>query len=507
MSLYLKYRPQNFKTMVGQDHIITTLQNAIKHEALTHAYLFSGPRGTGKTSLARIIAKTLNCTNLEEGVQPCDQCENCEAILKGRLVDLIEIDAASNRGIDEIRELREKILFSPTQGKAKVYIIDEVHMLTKEAFNALLKTLEEPPAHAYFILATTEFHKIPETIISRCQQFNFKRIPKEATVKHLLKLAEAENIQAEPDALELIAKVSSGGLRDAIGLFEQMNIDGAIIYQEVINHLGITGHMLIESFFQALIEKEAVKGIEMINQINAQGQNLNQFCGELIEYLREQMLLGLSEQKNIQNIIEYIDIFSEAKQQINQALIPLLPLEIAMIKACGFEIKAKPQPSSQTNTLAKEEKVSAEEKKEAMSAEEDSISKPSTELDLMSSGKGENSAKPLNSKDLSLEEVKQNWQRIIDHIETPFIRMSFVDSDPVKLETGNLHLVFKSSTLMEKVANPTNQNEILNAFENVLNTKVNLKLELKRINLKPVTKTKEEDKSPSVIEMAKEIFG
>ena len=357
MSLYLKYRPQDFKTMVGQDHITTTLKNAIRHDALTHAYLFSGPRGTGKTSLARIVAKSLNCTNLEEGTEPCNRCENCEALLNGRLVDLIEIDAASNRGIDEIRELREKILFAPTQGKAKIYIIDEVHMLTKEAFNALLKTLEEPPAHAYFILATTEVHKIPETIISRCQQFNFKRITKENIVTRLQEIAEKEGVQAEPDALELISKTSSGSLRDAIGLFEQMTIDSAIIYQEVINSIGITGHMMIESFFQALLEKDIEKAVEMINQINGQGQNLNQFARELIAYLREQMLLGLSEQKNIDSIIEFIDIFSNAKQQINQSLIPQLPLEIAVIKACGFKTKEKPAKEEDLEESGLEETV------------------------------------------------------------------------------------------------------------------------------------------------------
>ena len=176
MSLYLKYRPQDFQSVVGQDHVVKTVQNALKRDSINHAYLFSGPRGTGKTSMARIIAKALNCTNIKDKIEPCNQCSICESINNGRLVDMIEIDAASNRGIDEIRELREKIVFAPSQARTKVYIIDEVHMLTKEAFNALLKTLEEPPEHAYFILATTEAHKIPETIISRCQQFTFKRI-------------------------------------------------------------------------------------------------------------------------------------------------------------------------------------------------------------------------------------------------------------------------------------------------------------------------------------------
>ena len=485
MSLYLKYRPQNYRTIVGQNHITTTLKNALKHDSLTHAYLFCGPRGTGKTSLARIIAKSLNCTNLEDGIEPCDQCESCKAILKGRLVDLIEIDAASNRGIDEIRELREKILFAPTHGKVKIYIIDEVHMLTKEAFNALLKTLEEPPSHAYFILATTEVHKIPETIISRCQHFNFKRITQSDIVKRLEEIATEENIQAEPDALELIAKMSNGGLRDAIGLFEQMNINGAVIYQEVINNLGITGHMLIEQFFQAILKKEAGIAIEMINNVNSQGQNLNQFCGELIAFLREQMLLGINEKKDVNSIIHCIDIFSDAKQQINNALIPQLPLEIAVIKACGFEVEAK--SVSQPDTA-----------KTSVDAVGDAHVRPQI-------GQKDDTAKP--TKDLTLDDIRKNWQRISDNIETPFIRMSFVDSEPVKLEGNELHLAFRSSTLMDKVENSKNQIEILKAFENALSIKINLKLELKKINLKPVSKPEERTEKPSVIDMAKEVFG
>ncbi len=501
---------------------MTTLRNAIRHQSLTHAYLFSGPRGTGKTTLARIVAKSLNCSELQEGVEPCNQCPNCEAIANGRLVDLIEIDAASNRGIDEIRELREKILFAPNQGKAKVYIIDEVHMLTKEAFNALLKTLEEPPSHAYFILATTEVHKIPDTILSRCQQFNVKRISKDDIIKRLEHIAEQEKVQAEPDALELIAKISGGGLRDAIGLFEQMTIDRSVIYQEVVDYLGITGHMMIEEFFQCLLNKNAARAVEMISQINGQGQDLNQFCRELIAYLREQMLLGLNDREKVAEVILYIEIFSGAKQQINQALIPQLPLEVAVMKACGFESKAKEvstEKSTSDDTAATKDGTvetrgaSHEVPDKGVPQEKDEVKKETEP-----------------PEDLTLESVKENWQRVAENIDTPFIRMSFMDSDPVKMEKGNLYLCFRSNTMMEKVAKPTNQNEILQAFKKVLGTKVTLKLELKKVDLKPVKEEKKDpesnlpviqmnsskpgqagikpaDSDPSVIEMAKEVFG
>jgi DNA polymerase III subunit gamma/tau len=480
MSLYLKYRPQDFKTVVGQEHVVTTIRNAIKHNSLTHAYLFAGPRGTGKTSLARIIAKALNCLQRSVDGEPCNQCSICTGINEGRLVDMIEIDAASNRGIDEIRELREKIVFSPNQARTKVYIIDEVHMLTKEAFNALLKTLEEPPSHAYFILATTEAHKIPETIISRCQQFNFKRIGQADIVKRLAEIAEQEHIDADKEALELIAKIANGGLRDAIGLFEQMSMEGALRYSRVAENLGLSNSIYIEKFFQYLLQRKTLKAIEMISQINAQGHNLYQFVSELVSYLREQMLINLENSTEVETIIGFIDIFSESKQQMNQAMIPQLPLEIAVIKACKFDITKD---------------TALEEKKEVRNV------KPE-----------EPEVKPAEKKqddrpDLSFDEIKANWQRILDNIDTPFIKMSFMDAEPVKFEEGMLHLMFTSSTLMDKVAKQSNQVVILKAFETVFERKVGFKLDVKKVNLTPVNTKKTEKEDPSVMEMAKEVFG
>jgi DNA polymerase-3 subunit gamma/tau len=485
MSLYLKYRPQNLRTIVGQDHIVTTLRNALAHNALTHAYLFSGPRGTGKTSFARILAKAINCKNLIDGVEPCNQCESCTSILSGRMVDLIEIDAASNRGIDEMRELKEKIQFSPTQGKAKVYIIDEVHMLTKEAFNALLKTLEEPPAHAFFILATTEVHKIPETILSRCQQFSFKRIGDADIVGRLAEIATEEKIVAEPEALALIARVSNGGLRDAIGLLEQMTLDRGIRYEDVASQLGITGTVMVQAFYQALLDRDANKAIVMIGQVNGMGQNLAQFTREVIAFLREQMLVGLNAKKEVGAMVRLIEIFSEAKLLLSQAAIPQLPLEIAVIKACGFEIalsSTAPAPAIKSEA----QKISPRAESEAKSPASDG------------SGPG--------YKELTLDEVRQNWKQILDKIETPFIRMSFNDGEPISLEKGNLRLAFKSNTLMEKVANTMNQSEIHKAFTQIFNTKVTLKLELKKVTLEPMSTPKKEESS-SVIDMAKEVFG
>ena len=242
ISLYRKYRPHNFDNLVGQDHIKTTLVNALKNGHVSHAYLFTGPRGTGKTSTARLIAKALNCTDLHDDFEPCNKCEFCTDINDGRLIDLIEIDAASNRGIDEVRDLKEKINFAPSRAKYKIYIIDEAHMMTKEAFNALLKTLEEPPAHAYFILATTEVHKIPETIISRCQRFDFRRIGTKALMTRLSYICQKEEIKAQDSALEVISKYVDGGLRDAIGLVEQLTADKKLLLEHVQEILGVSDH-------------------------------------------------------------------------------------------------------------------------------------------------------------------------------------------------------------------------------------------------------------------------
>jgi len=490
MSLYLKYRPQDFSNVVGQEHVITTIQNALRHDSLTHAYLFAGTRGTGKTSLARIIAKALNCTSLKDGVEPCNGCEVCTGITSGRLVDMIEIDAASNRGIDEIRELREKIQFAPTQAKRKIYIIDEVHMLTKEAFNALLKTLEEPPEHAYFILATTEAHKIPETIVSRCQQFNFKRITSGLIVERLKNIANEEKIEVETEALELIARIANGGLRDAIGMLEQMTIEGKIVYDQVAKSLGLSGMVLIDGFFQALMAKDAAKAIEIINQVNAQGQSLHQFISEFISFLREQMLLSLENPAGAKDIITLIDLFSQAKQQINQALIPQLPLEVAVIQACTAN---EAVPQKQEEPVKTKERIDAKVEAKKAEAPVKDISKDE---------------KSGVTPELSLSEIKTNWNRIAESIDTPFIRMSFSDSEPTKFENGNLHLAFKSSTLKDKVESPANMNVVLKAFENVFKTTVNLHLEMKKLDLKP--DSKESDKKsddPSVIDMAKEVFG
>src|SRR5258707_11217273 len=228
-ALYRKYRPKEWDEVLGQDHIVTTLKNAIAADRVGHAYLLAGSRSTGKTTLARLLAKAVNCTNPEATKRPCNECEHCKAVNDNRFMDLIEIDAASNTSVDDVRDLRDKINFTPTQGKYKIYIIDEVHMLSTAAFNALLKTLEEPPPHAIFVLATTEIHKIPATVLSRCQRHEFRRVPVDEIVANLKQIAASEKIQAEEEALTLIARQSTGGMRDAQSLLDQLTSTGTKI--------------------------------------------------------------------------------------------------------------------------------------------------------------------------------------------------------------------------------------------------------------------------------------
>lgn len=294
IALYRAWRPQSFQEMVGQKHIIQTLQNSLREQRFSHAYLFSGPRGTGKTSAAKILAKAVNCEH-GPSPEPCNECEACRRITSGAIMDVVEIDAASNRGVEEIRDLREKVKYAPTEVRYKVYIIDEVHMLTTEAFNALLKTLEEPPGHVMFILATTEPHRLPATIISRCQRFDFRPVSLEEQVERLEKVCREEGIEAERDGLTYIAKLSDGGMRDALSLLDQASsfTDGRITYEQVLN---ITGGMPEEQFAKlaaAIRDQNAADVLTGIDQLLQEGKSADKCMESLLYFFRDILMLKL----------------------------------------------------------------------------------------------------------------------------------------------------------------------------------------------------------------------
>ncbi len=294
VALYRKWRPQGFDSLVGQEAVRTALTNALETGRIAHAYLFAGPRGTGKTSTAKILAKAVNC---EQGPtpNPCNHCQSCTRINDGTSMDVFEIDAASNRGIDEIRDLREKVAFAPVSGRYKVYIIDEVHMLTTEAFNALLKTLEEPPAHVIFILATTEPHKIPATIHSRCQRFDFKRVTDADIVRRLREVADGSGIDADEEALHLIAVQADGGMRDALSLLDQCGVMAERVTAETVRSvLGIVGREALRELVKAIGEGNVPAALELLETLLAGGKDVKQIITELAEYLRAVLLYKAS---------------------------------------------------------------------------------------------------------------------------------------------------------------------------------------------------------------------
>lgn len=489
IALYRKYRPQNFKNLVGQDHIRQTLMNAIKGDSISHAYLFCGPRGTGKTTAARLMAKTVNCEDLQEGVEPCDKCDFCVDATQGKLIDLIEIDAASNRGIDEIRELREKIKFAPSRAQSKVYIIDEVHMLSKDAFNALLKTLEEPPTHVFFILATTEIHKVPETIISRCQRFDFRRIDVKSLVARLGYIAQQEKIDAELDALELIARSVDGGMRDAIGLLEQMTFDKKLTYDFVKESLGITGHKAVEQLYDQIIGKDVTKALATINEIHFEGYDLSQFTKDFLEFLREKML---NEIKNngplVPQIMEVIDAFQFAYEIGRSAVIPQLPLEMAVLKSTGVEKK---------EAVATEEKV--EKKKEEPKKVEEKTEEESKKEDPLVEAKQEKSDKVI---DFSLDTVKKNFPRVLENITTPSIKRSFQTATITKAEGNQATVTFSTNFHLEKVDNVQGHDVVERAFKKVFGKTIKMNCELSKVNIKPMMKQETDPETADAVDKA-----
>lgn len=356
-ALYRKFRPGSFGEVKGQDHIVTTLTNQIKAERIGHAYLFCGTRGTGKTTIAKIFAKAVNCEHPADG-SPCGECALCRAIASGASMNVIEIDAASNNGVDNIREIVDEVSYSPAEGKYKVYIIDEVHMLSMGAFNALLKTLEEPPSYVIFILATTEVHKIPITILSRCQRYDFKRITIDTIVGRMQELMEAEAVKVEERALRYIAKTADGSMRDALSLLDQciaFRFGEELTYDKALEVLGAVDTSVFGRLFELVLAENVTGCIELLEEIVIQGRELSQFVTDFTWYLRNLLLARSSEKiedvidvstenmerlaaeaqmTDVSALMRYIRIFSELSGQIKYASQKRILIEVALIKLC-----------------------------------------------------------------------------------------------------------------------------------------------------------------------------
>lgn len=430
-ALYRKWRPLRWDQVVGQDHIIQTLHNAVSANRLAHAYLFAGPRGTGKTTTARILAKAFNCLGEDLSERPCNQCAYCQAVNQGRFLDLIEIDAASNTSVEDVRDLREKINFAPNQGRFKVYIIDEVHMLSTAAFNALLKTLEEPPPHAVFILATTEVHKIPATVLSRCQRHEFRRLKKDEIVTYLQAMAKEEGIQIEPEALSLAASQATGALRDAISIVDQLASAGNLVTLEMAQAiLGIATSQGVLDVINSVLDGKPLAGLKAIHSTLDAGSDPRQFARQIVEYLRGLMLIHMGNKDQVdetheilslmdqqaqkipaERLIQLIHIFNRAAVESRVSWQPSLPLEMALIES-----------TSDGDTREKEKPPSLEPTKKQPPQSESVTSKPQKEAQDKPNSQQGSAKRDEQKKVISAEQPQEtqrlgeNWKQILTQV-------------------------------------------------------------------------------------------
>ena len=473
---YRKWRPQTWDQVVGQGHIVTTLRNAVVAERVAHAYLFAGPRGTGKTSSARLLAKAVNCQNEVTSNRPCNQCEHCQAVNDARFLDLIEIDAASNTSVDDVRDLRDKINFSPNQGRFKVYIIDEVHMLSAAAFNALLKTLEEPPAHAIFVLATTEIHKIPATVLSRCQRHEFRGIPVNDIVAHLNEVSLIEDLIIESEALSLIARQATGSLRDAISLLDQLAATSQEISLELTQSvLGTATGEAVLKIIEAVFAKDSASGLDNIHRTLDAGSDPRQFARQIVNYLRNLLLvrMGNADQVSVSSevraqmaehaqafqvpeLLALIRNFNHAASEGRNAWQPALPLEMAFVESLDITVSSmETVPAPKAAIIPKVEKESPVVVAEAPKPD------PAPKAD------------PVETQpviDSLPQSVAKNWEQILKIVrdENPQTQALLNSCRPLGVKGNALVLGFNGDFAKSKMESEGNVDVFLKAMQQVI---------------------------------------
>lgn len=474
-ALYLKWRPQVFDDVIGQEHITQTIRNALQQERIRHAYLFSGPRGTGKTTNARLLAKAVNCTHEDVNNRPCNECHNCQMVNQGRFLDLIEIDAASHTSVDDVRDLRDKIAFSPSEGKYKVYIIDEVHRFSGSAFDALLKTLEEPPDHAIFILATTEYDKVPATIKSRCLIFEFRRVSLRQVIDRLQQICDDEGISIDPAALELIARQGTGSVRDSISLLDQVVADPTqhVTLELAQQMLGAVNSRIVQNLVQAMIEQDSAQGLDLLNEAIDSGADARQLGQQIVDHLRQLMIVQISGVEVIDASDEFRVVLARQSEQIgrrtlfkavrtfNQALTelsggwqPQLPLELAIVESTQPEQEvaiAAPAYTPPPNLPKKQPQPAPVE----------------TYQEEVSTNDG-----------LSVRDIQARWNEVIRVSKSKWSTLPALLKwcEPQKFDGKTLILGLSNETLRTKIEDPKSLQPLLASLETVFGHKMNVQI-------------------------------
>ena len=533
-----KWRPQQFDDVVGQEHVTTTLKNAIEQNRLAHAYLFVGPRGIGKTSTARIFAKALNCVK-GPTITPCDECDNCKEITEGRSLDVLEIDGASNRGIDEVRELRDTVRYAPAHSKFKIYIIDEVHMLTKEAFNALLKTLEEPPSHVKFFFATTEPQKVLPTILSRCQRFDLRRIPASLIVKHLKDIARKEKVSVDDAALAAIARGAEGGLRDAESALDQLIAfcGNKIAESDVLSVFGLVAHDQIAKLTDALIDGQTTKALRVLKDLDDVGKDLQRLMADLLDHFRNLLVVTLGEE-GVQSlqlpeseidllraqakrvdadaVLRIIDALSAAEGRLRYALSKRVFLEIALVKA----VKAR-ELAGIDGVLKKLNELKGQVGVGPSATSLPVVAEPRANKPVAPAPQRHGSEAAPADSPVSIEEA---WAHAVEHLGkvTPIAKSYLVGTRPLRMQ-GNVLVVGFDQEFTERweFADRPRNVEVLQAkLKEMLRMDVALKFEVVKSatptpartpsasvkGAEPVKKSLDEFKNDPLIKKALEIF-
>ncbi|MCX8062735.1 MAG: DNA polymerase III subunit gamma/tau [Anaerolineales bacterium] len=499
-TLYRKWRPTNWEEIVGQGHVVQTLRNAVASGRFAHAYIFAGPRGTGKTTTARILAKALNCLADDGNQKPCGNCPNCQAIQSGRFLDLIEIDAASNTSVDDVRDLRDKINFAPNQGKFKVYIIDEVHMLSTAAFNALLKTLEEPPPHAIFVLATTEVHKIPATVLSRCQRHEFRRIPLVEMVTQLERIAQQENISVETAALQVIARQATGSLRDAISLLDQLAAAGKPITVEWVSQmLGTVASQAILELTDAILNGEAEKGLEILHRTLDSGADGRIFSRQMVEHLRNLLLVKVGNAREVEapqemkqklaeqaqklsipQLLALIRAFQGAAAETRMAWLAALPLEMALLEALNaLQVDTAQTPATIPTSPVKI--PSAPAPKPAVRGKKET--EPAAPMEQDAETPAASAPAIAADQGLTLEAVQAHWReiRMLVRSQNPSVEALLNSCKPAAVKGKQLFLVFNGEFAKQKMERAEAQALVNRVISKVLNCAVEIRCLLRGI--------------------------